>query len=250
MPDNNVVVTGATSGIGLELTKHLLLENYQVTVVGRDHDKYQETVMQWSEHNARDNLCRWINCDFNDPLVDLQPICDQIPSSIGFVNCAGILPISPLKMQRPEQIISAVNVNLLSPILFTRALLRAGVISRGGSLVFLSSVSGVKTGPKAHAVYAATKAGICGLVMSLANELSSAGIRVNAIAPGTVQSPMLDKTKKLLGDEAFNSYIKQYPLGIGSPAFLLPMVMLLLESRASQWITGQTFVIDGGFSLN
>ena len=142
------------------------------------------------------------------------------------------------------------NINLLSPILFTRELLKANRILKGGSIVYLSSISGTKIGSKGHAIYSATKGGINGLVLSLANELSSLGIRVNAISPGTVDTPMLEKTKSFIGDEAVNKYLSHYPLGAGTTNSLIPLIHLLIDNEASSWITGQNFVVDGGYTLN
>ena len=85
-----------------------------------------------------------------------------------------------------SNIIETFNVNLLSPIILTRELLRSNKISKGGAIIYLSSINGIKVGTKAHTCYSATKAGIAGFVMSLANELSTSGIRVNAVAPAAI----------------------------------------------------------------
>lgn len=246
----NIVVTGATSGIGLELAKNLILQGHTVYAVGRNFEKFSSTIYQWALFNGFNNSVNWIYCDFSRPTTNFEDEVVKIPIISGFVNCAGVLPVAPLKLQNVEDIVEAININLVSPILFTRALLKNKRISNNAAIVFISSINGVKVGSKAHSIYSASKAGIVGLVMSLANELANLGIRVNSISPGTVESPMYEKTKMLLGEEQFTNYLAKYPLGIGTANSLIPLINFLLNKKSSGWITGQNFVIDGGFTLN
>jgi NAD(P)-dependent dehydrogenase (short-subunit alcohol dehydrogenase family) len=247
---NIVIITGATSGIGLALAKSYVQQGTTVYAVGRNFNKFSQTFQDWCESRGYSDLCKWIHSDFSspNPLVDVD--FNNIPQVDGFINCDGVLPISPLKLETVQVIIETMNINLLSPILFTRGLLKANRILKGGSIVYLSSISGTKIGSKGHAVYSATKGGINGLMLSLANELSSLGIRVNAISPGTVDTPMLEKTKSLIGDEALDKYLSQYPLGAGTTNSLIPLIHLLIDKKASSWITGQNLVVDGGYTLN
>lgn len=247
---SSIIITGATSGIGLELAKSYITGGATVYAVGRDFDKFSLTIHDWCKSRGHVDSCKWIHSDFSNPNLLIDAEFKNIPQVDGFVNCAGVLPISPLRLERAEEIIESININLLSPILFTRELLKANRIHKSGSIVYLSSINGTRIGAKGHAVYSATKGGINGLVMSLANELSSLGIRVNAISPGTVNSPMLEKTKSLIGDEAFKKYISHYPLGVGTADSVISLIHFLVNKKMSSWITGQNFVIDGGYTLN
>jgi NAD(P)-dependent dehydrogenase (short-subunit alcohol dehydrogenase family) len=236
--------------MGLELAKSLISKGRLIIAVGRNYEKYLSTIYAWSIENNSSDLCRWVELDFSNTTDFSQNEFDKVPQLSGFVNCAGVLPISPLKLQKSSDIVEAFNINLVSPILLTRELLRSKKIVKNGSLVFMSSKNGLKVGSKAHACYSATKAGISGFVMSLANEVSTQGIRVNAVAPATVDTPMLSKTRGLIGEEKFNAYMNQYPLGMGSPFSVIPLIEFLLDETSSKWITGQTLVVDGGFTLN
>ena len=117
------------------------------------------------------------------------------------------------------------------------------------SFVFFSSINGTLIGSRGHSLYAAAKGAINGIVKSLANELSKRKIRVNAVAPGLVETGLFEVNKELISDEDMESYRKKYPLGFGMPEDVCNLVIFLL-SDASKWITGQIIVIDGGVTLN
>ena len=247
---NNIIVTGATSGIGFALTKSLIQKGHTVYAIGRNFEKFLTTISDWCEHRGLLDSIKWISCDFSDLEGISQTQLEDLPKVAGYVNCAGVLPISPLKIQSNNDIKEAMYVNLLAPMLLTKGLLKSNKILKGGSLVYISSINGTKVGSKAHAVYSASKGGILGLVMSLANELSTKEIRVNAIAPGTVETPMLEKVRTILGSEGTTKYLNQFPLGVGSPNSVVSLVEFLLDKEKSSWITGQNFVVDGGYTLN
>ena len=244
-----ILVSGATSGVGLELSKSLIKHGYCVYAIGRDHNKYSSTLFKWSKENSFEQSVNWLTFDFSSPDCISKIEFKDLPKLSGFVNCAGVLPISPIKLESFENIVNTININLVSPILLTKELLRSARIEKRGSVIFISSISGLKVGSKGHSLYSASKAGIAGFVLSLANECSSSQIRVNSIAPGILDTPMLLKTKNLIGEDQFSQYAKQYPLGLGTPLSIIPMIQFLLGDQ-SAWITGQNFVIDGGFTLN
>ncbi len=246
----NIIITGATSGIGFDLAKSLISNGDKVYVTGRNFEKFSTTIYKWCIDNGFEDLCIWVKYDFSNLSGISEEELKKIPEVFGYVNCAGVLPISPLKLHKANDIIKTININLASPIMFTRELLKSNRIAKGGAIVYISSINGTRVGSKAHTVYSATKGGIAGLVMSLANELSALGIRVNAVAPGTVASPMLEKTKKLIGEKSFSDYLGKYPLGIGSSDSLISLINFLLDENLSSWITGQNLVVDGGYTLN
>ena len=243
------LVTGATSGIGLAAAKSLLSRGHSVVAVGRDGSKYESNLLSWAKENDLVDELSWERIDFSIP----NSFCDldvkSFPVFDGFVNSAGVLSLCPLKLETYESIIKVINVNLIAPIELTRFLVKERKFRKSSSLVYLSSINGPMIGSKAHTLYAASKAGICGFTKSLANELANQQIRVNCIAPGTVATNMLDQTKMMINSVSVTEYAKQYPLGIGFTNSVVDLVNFLLSDNAS-WITGQSIVIDGGYTLN
>lgn len=249
MLEKNYLVTGATSGIGLELSQNLLLQGHRLFIVGRTLTKHEASLLSWAEKNQLSSKIVWQEIDFSMPNGFGSLDIKSIPPLDGLVNSAGILSLCPLKLETFESLMELMNTNLIAPMELTRLLLKERKFKRGSSLVYLSSVNGLKVGAKGHSLYAASKAGISGFVMSLANELSNQNIRVNCVAPAMVRTGMLNKSAKILSSESFDEYGAQYPLGLGTSASISDLIDFLLSEK-SLWITGQSIVIDGGYTLN
>jgi NAD(P)-dependent dehydrogenase (short-subunit alcohol dehydrogenase family) len=166
----------------------------------------------------------------------------------GLVNCAGISSVLPLKLMRSNQITEVLKVNLISPIKLIGLILSNRKIKKSGSLVFISSINGTTTGSKGHSIYAAAKSGINGFVMSLSNELSKQMIRVNSVAPGLVKTELYNKVVGFVSAAQMDHHLQKYPLGEGKATDIANVVYFLLSDE-SKWITGQTIVVDGGYSI-
>ncbi|KAB4820628.1 SDR family oxidoreductase, partial [Bacteroides thetaiotaomicron] len=176
----------------------------------------------------------------------IEALIEQSDTFDGIVLCAGINDKSLLKFVNQKKIDDIYKVNVFSPILLIKELLRRKKLNKGASIVMLSSISSIYA-TISNALYASSKGAINSLVKVLALECSSQRIRVNGVMPGMVETNMI-KAYNVSSDE-MDSVIRTYPLGrLGTPNDIANGVVYLL-SDASNWVTGINLVIDGGVTL-
>jgi len=139
------------------------------------------------------------------------------------------------------------NVNFFAPIELTRLLVKSKKISKGGSIVFISSITGVYCSFVASSIYSASKGAINGLVKGVALDLAPKGIRVNSVNPGMIETDILSDSA--ITEDQLKEDMKRYPLGrYGKPEEVANAVIYLLSDAAS-WTTGSNLLIDGGYTL-
>ena len=219
--DTFTLITGVTSGIGLNLAVRLSGDR-NLILVGRDEKKL-DTVMKLVgiHHRALKLVCD-LDADKRQGAAQLTSLIQKEGIQIeALVHCAGTSKVTPFRQADTEK----ENKGALK------------------NIVLVSSLASIR-GEKGNAVYAASKGALNALAISLAKELAPK-VRVNSISPGTVQTPM---TKKFLESEAGAAHLETYPLGVGYPEDITNLTCFLL-SDAAKWITGQNIVIDGGRSI-
>jgi NAD(P)-dependent dehydrogenase (short-subunit alcohol dehydrogenase family) len=240
-----ILVTGASSGIGSFIAKGLS-QHYNVIVHGRDADKISQVI---SGCNKPVNQLAFI--------ADLQQyeeleavlgkfITEKNIEVIGFVHCAGFMNMLPAKMTSVAAIHKTFSINLFSAIIITKVLLQRK-FNNGAlkNVVFISSnISNF--GAKSFSLYSGSKAGLDGLMRSLAVELSPT-VRVNSVLPGAIHTQMT--TTIFQNKENVKKILSTYPLGEGYPDDISNMVEFLISDK-SKWITGQQFIVDGGRTIN
>ncbi len=174
----------------------------------------------------------------------VESVQDQMGPVGILVNNAGITRDDLLMRMKPDAWDAVLQTNLKSVYLCSRAVMRGMLRARWGRIVSLSSVAGVY-GNAGQANYAAAKAGIIGFTMSLAKEVGSRGITVNAVAPGFIATDMTEA----LGEEAAAAATERIAIGrLGLPEEVASAVGYLASDGAS-YVTGQTIVVDGGLSI-
>ncbi len=188
-----------------------------------------------------------IGADVAD-FAQVERMCDQVIKEFGkidiLVNNAGITRDTLLLRMKEEDWDAVIDTNLKSIYNCTKAVTRPMLKQRSGRIVNITSVVGIM-GNSGQANYAAAKAGIIGFTRSVARELGSRGITVNAIAPGFITSEMTEG----LTEEVKRSYLAQIPLErFGSPEDVAGAVLFLVSPEAS-YITGQTIHVDGGLLM-
>lgn len=237
------LVTGITSGIGNGVCKALLSEGHEVLGIGRNLQAIEGIVcdrLHFKQFDLSD--IEAIESEvFND-------FCARFGKLTGMVLCAGIEDTAPLILQTPPKVQHIFNINVLSQLEFFRQFSKKKFSNDRSSVIFLSSVMGI-LGQPGKITYSATKASLLGIVKSAALEVAKREMRVNAILPGIIKTPLVEKLFKELDDAGIQKIIDMHPLGLGGVEDVANTVLFLLSDK-SRWITGQGIVIDGGYSIH
>jgi 3-oxoacyl-[acyl-carrier protein] reductase len=239
------LVTGASRGIGRAIALHLAADGFAVVVnYSSSKSKAEEVV---SEIRAAGGSALAIQADVSAPdeVTNLfNTAAEELGAVTVLINNAGITDDGLVLRMSPDQWDRVVETNLRSVFLCTKAALRSMLRSKKGRIVNISSVSGISGNP-GQGNYAAAKAGIIGFTKSIAKEVGSRGITVNAVAPGFIQTDMTEA----LGETVTGTVSEQVALGrLGLPEEVASTVGYLASDGAS-YITGQTIVVDGGLAL-
>lgn len=242
--DKVVVVTGASSGLGVSFATAFAEAGADVVLAARRADRLTETA---SKVEALGRKALSVAADVSEP-ADCQRVIDSAVETFGrvdiLINNAGIGTAVPATRETPEQFRSVVDVNLNGSYWMAQAAGR--VMGPGSAIVNISSILGLTTAGLPQAAYAASKAAIIGLTRDLAQQWGSRkGIRVNAIAPGFFESEMTDT----YAPGYIDSQMPRVLLGrMGDPAELAATA-IWLSSSAAGYVTGQTIAVDGGITV-
>jgi NAD(P)-dependent dehydrogenase (short-subunit alcohol dehydrogenase family) len=237
-----VFVTGASSGIGLATARELVAMGAEVWGLGRNPERL--ALLAASGLNGGQALA-FDMLDFDA----CRGFVASLPAFDAVVHSAGVVENSPLRYFSREKYERTVGTNQSAPLLLTAELARAGKLNAGGSIVFLSSISGTSIGMKGIAAYAASKAALVGISKVLALELAPKGIRVNCVSPGMVNTELVAGAT-YLSEEAKKADMARYPLGgrYAEPKEVAGVIAFLVSDHSS-FMTGQNLTVDGGYSI-
>jgi 3-oxoacyl-[acyl-carrier protein] reductase len=237
----NAVVTGSTRGIGRAIAEAFAQSGARVAVVGRDQQRADEAAA------AIGRNAKGFAADVSDT-ASVSKLIDEVEKAFGsidiLVNNAGITRDNLVMRLKDEDWDAVQNANLRGAFASIRAVSRGMMKKRAGRIINVASIVGM-IGNKGQANYAASKAGLIALTKSVAKELGSRNILVNAVAPGFIETEMT----ATMTPEAREALGKQIALErLGTVQDVAAMVAFLASDLAS-YITGQVFVVDGGMVM-
>jgi 3-oxoacyl-[acyl-carrier protein] reductase len=239
------LVTGSSSGIGAAIAKELAAAKAKVAVHYRGNADGANAVAE--EIRQQGGVCALYQADVSNP-EQAANLVKQVQQAFGsldiLVNNAGTTRDTLLLTMKEDDWDIVINTNLKSVYAMSRAALRGMIKSRWGRIINITSVVGI-TGQAGQANYAASKAGIIGFTRSLAREVASRNITVNAVAPGFIPTALT----AVLNEEQNAAIVHDTPVGrMGTPAEVAWAVLFLAAERSS-FITGQVLNVDGGLVM-
>lgn len=236
-----VVVSGGSKGLGLSVVISLLAEGYRVATFSRQMTNGLQQVI-----DKYDGRIYWEPVDIcnDEQLAAFIKNTKKKLGRVGYlVNSAGVAPEGLLTLMKSKEISKMLQVNLEGSINLSQLCVKQMMVGGFGVIINISSIVGIR-GYKGVGPYSATKAALDGLTRSLSKELGATGIRVNSIAPGFMETEMTAE----LTEKQKERIIRQTPLGrLGTVEDVSSVVRFLLSDEA-KFITGQTFVVDGGLT--
>lgn len=242
------LVTGGGQGIGKAIALKLADSGADIIINYIDIANNKEI----AENTKKEIEELGVNCTLISANVasfdETKDMFDQVKKQYGrldiLINNAGITRDNLILRMKEEDFDSVIDVNLKGTFNCMKHAARLMMKQKYGRIVSLSSVVGI-IGNAGQVNYSASKAGIIGMTMSLAREVGSHGITVNAVAPGFIQTAMTD----VLSDEIKNQMLAQIPLGCLGEVEDISSTVLFLVSDEAKYITGQTIHVDGGMAM-
>jgi 3-oxoacyl-[acyl-carrier protein] reductase len=236
------LVTGASGGLGSAIAKALAGQGARLAVSGSNVEKLEAfRASLGGDHVA-------LPCNLSDGAA-VDQLVPQAVEALGgkldiLVNNAGVTRDNLLMRMKDEEFEEVIRINLEAAFRLMRAAARPMMKARFGRIISITSVVGV-TGNPGQANYVASKAGLIGMTKSIAQELASRGITVNAIAPGFMASAMTDA----LNEQQREGILSRIPLGAMGSGDDIGAACVYLASKEAGYVTGQTIHVNGGMAM-
>lgn len=239
------LVTGGSRGIGKACSLALAREGAEVIINYVSNQAAAEAVCEEIKNQGgKASSLKFDVGNATETQAALSQLLKEKKNISILVNNAGITSDGLMMRYSVEDWDAVINTNLRGAFLTSQAVIRSMMKERKGSIIHMSSIVGI-TGNPGQSAYCAAKAGLIGLTKSMAKELASRNIRVNAIAPGYIETDMTE----VLTPEQKEGILKSIPLGrVGKPEEIASAVVFLASSL-SNYITGQVIPVDGGMGM-
>ncbi|MBU3633168.1 SDR family oxidoreductase [Polynucleobacter sp. AP-Feld-500C-C5] len=241
-----VLVTGASSGLGFAIAISAAKMGAEIIGVGRNAERLDKVLKELNTISNKNH--KTVLVDLLSPdAMDLIILEMALPVD-GVVHSAGISSLVPIRQANLKHIREVNSINIEAPILLMQKLLSKNLVNFGGSVLFISSIA-AHIGVAGVGVYSGSKAYLIAAMRCLALEVVKRKIRVNALSPAIVDTPLLSATLAVKGADSMSDLESSYPLGFGTPEDISNACIYFL-SDASRWVTGTTLVMDGGLSIS
>lgn len=252
--NKNVIITGSTDGIGLGIAKAFARQKAHVVLIARDIQKLQKVKEELTIYNSPVSV---LSADLSliKEIPDLSiSILRQVSGVDVLVNNAGIGRFISFEETTEDLLDMHINLNVKAPYLLTQRLYKS-LRERRGNVINISSYFSHRMLPgRESTAYSLTKGGLDSFTKSLAFEAGKQGVRVNAIAPGSVDTPQLRYNIEQLSDQGQSQFYDMiqtiYPMGKIGSIEDIGNAAVFLASEQAKWITGTVLSVDGGLTTN
>lgn len=241
--EKQILITGASSGMGAETARLCAKLGAKIILVARNEEKLNNVL---DELEGNEHKCYSFDLEnVNEIESFIKGVINECGAIDGFVHSAGIGSTRPIKLLKPDIMLSVMNVNYFSFVEIIRCITKRKCFNEGLSIVGVSSISS-KQGNQAKTAYCASKAAMDASVRCLAKELADKKIRVNTVNPALIRTSIFEQFLENGRDsEDAENIVKRQYLGIGDPIDVAGMIAYLLSDTA-KFITGTSIDIDGG----
>ncbi len=244
LENKNILISGASSGIGKACVKHFVDQGAKVLMLGRNEERLHSLQKELPSGSSDYQILDLEKSESNSEVI--RNFVERHGKISGFLHSAGVESTIPLRVMNEKHLMQHFQLNVNAGFLLAKEVVKPKNAAEAQSLVFIASVMGM-VGEVGKVAYCSSKGALTNGVKALALELSSKGIRANSLSPAMVETEMAQRMFDKMTEEQKLQLNQKHPLGIGTPEDIAMAAQYLL-SDASRWVTGSNLVIDGGYT--